>query len=1293
MKKIIFILFAVVSWQYSNAQNFNVGGIYYNVTSPTTVEVGLQGQGVIGTKTIPAQVTYNSSIYSVTSIGDYAFMNSNNLTAVIMPNSITSIGYRSFSNCNNVASFTIPNAVTKIGQEAFYSCSSLTSLRCDVITPLSINQNVFGNLNQGACTLKVPAGSIAAYQAAEVWKNFAAITCSNPTINTTTVSACVSYTWANTGQMYTTTGVYTGLTANCVTEELNLTITTAPTSFNVEGLNYVVTSATTVAVGVNAGKSGSIVIPASVTTACGTYAVTRISASAFQACSGLTSIAIPSSVTSIGNQAFIGCTSLSSVIIPNSVTNVGAGAFRDCTGLTSVTISNALTSTSQSTFYNCTNLESINIPSSLTSIGPFTFYGCSGLQSVIIPSSVTSIGNSAFDSCSSLTSITIPGSVTSISPFTFYRCSALQSVTIPNSVTSISNSAFDSCSSLTSITIPSSVSSIGDFAFYNCYNLTSVLCDIEIPLSINSNVFGFVNQGNCSLSVPNASVAAYQTAAVWKNFIPISCVIRLGTTFSSGGINYVVTSPTNVAVSINTGTTGNNVVIPTTVTKGCETYSVTSIVDGAFAGCSGLTSVSIPNSVTSIGVEAFAYCSGLTTVNIPNSLTNIEDGTFEGCSGLQSCSIPNSVITISSSAFGFCTGLTTLTIPNSVTGIGPGAFGFCSGLTEVTIPNSMTILAYGAFYNCSSLRSIVCNLETPLSITADPSNPYAVAYGVFGGSVNQAACTLAVPAASIDAYKAAPIWQNFAPITSISTTYTTAWDYGVPTNIVNAVIAGDYTTTTGSFTAKSLTVNAGKTLTVATGTSLTVVGALVNNGSIIVENNANLIQTSLTNTNSGSGTATVVRNSNALKRLDFTMWSSPVTGTQTLLNFSPLTSAAPVRFYTYNPIANRFTTLEPSTTTFTAGSGYLIRMPNEKPGSIGLTTPYYLGVETLSYPGVFTGTLNNGPITLNTVANKFYSIGNPFPSTISADDFLKGNETAGTLYFWRKTNGALGTAYSTYNVVLGGVAGSGGITPNGTIQVGQGFIVKPTTTALTFTNAMREVAPTNTQFLKTKKVTDKSRLWLDLSDATSRLNQVLIGYLDGATVGFDSGIDGKYFNDSNIALTSIVEGEEYVIQGRPAFDATDVVALGFKTDVAGTYRIALNSFDGVFEKGQDIYLVDAIAGKEIDLKTGSYTFTTASGQDNSRFSLKYQKTLNVDTPTFDENSVKVYKNKGTIFINATSKTIKTIEIYDVQGRLIAKQMNVNDTKTSITNLKEVRQMLIVKVHADDNSVVSKKVMN
>jgi L-asparaginase II len=91
--------------------------------------------------------------------------------------------------------------------------------------------------------------------------------------------------------------------------------------------------------------------------------------------------------------------------------------------------------------------------------------------------------------------------------------------------------------------------------------------------------------------------------------------------------------------------------------------------------------------------------------------------------------------------------------------------------------------------------------------------------------------------------------------------------------------------------------------------------------------------------------------------------------------------------------------------------------------------------------------------------------------------------------------------------------------------------------------------------------------------------------------------------------------------------------------------------------------------------------------------LKYQKTLKVDAPAFNENSVKVYKNNGAIVVNSTSKAIKTIAVYDVQGRLIAQQKNVNATTATISNLKAVRQVLIVKISADDNSVVSKKVLN
>ena len=142
--------------------------------------------------------------------------------------------------------------------------------------------------------------------------------------------------------------------------------------------------------------------------------------------------------------------------------------------------------------------------------------------------------------------------------------------------------------------------------------------------------------------------------------------------------------------------------------------SVTSIGEGAFAACSRLTSVTIPNSVTSIGTEAFCACSGLTSVNIPNSVTSIGVRAFYECSGLASVSIGNSVTSIGDCAFLYCTGLTSVTIPNSVTSIGMRAFDACSSLTSVTIPNSVTSIGNRAFEHCRSLTSITI----PNSVTS-----------------------------------------------------------------------------------------------------------------------------------------------------------------------------------------------------------------------------------------------------------------------------------------------------------------------------------------------------------------------------------------------------------------------------------------------------------------------------------------------------------------------------------------------------------------------------------------------
>ncbi len=248
---------------------------------------------------------------------------------------------------------------------------------------------------------------------------------------------------------------------------------TALKSINVDGSNTVYSSVNGVLY--NKEKTTLITYPAG---ADDYYeipeGVTDIGDSAFDGCTGLTSVTIPSGATGIGGYAFCGCIGLTGVTLPDSVTDIGMGAFEGCTGLESIKLSDKVTVIGEGAFRDCTGMKSITIPNGVSSISAYMFYGCNSLTSITISDNVTVIETRAFEGCTELTSVTLPGILASINECAFLNCIGLTSVTIPNGVIDIGDSAFYGCTGLASITIGEDVE-IGyylltdDDNFYDAY--------------------------------------------------------------------------------------------------------------------------------------------------------------------------------------------------------------------------------------------------------------------------------------------------------------------------------------------------------------------------------------------------------------------------------------------------------------------------------------------------------------------------------------------------------------------------------------------------------------------------------------------------------------------------------------------------------------------------------------------------------------------------------------------------------------------------------------------------------
>ena len=525
------------------------------------------------------------------------------------------------------------------------------------------------------------------------------------------------------------------------------------------------------------------------------------------------------------------------------------------------------------------------------------------------------------------------------------------------------------------------------------------------------------------------------------------------------------------------------------------------------------------------------------------------------------------------------------------------------------------------------------------------------------------------------------------------------WSNGFPSGGKEISFKEDYPFLTAANVC-SCSIDEGKVVTLLSGNTLEVEYSYFGEGTLVLEDSANLYQSDDNVVNTGK--VHLKRNSSPILRYDYTFWSSPV-DYQKLVDVSPDTLFD--KYYSYNCLTRSWN-LESPSNVMIPGRGYIIRGPQ-----------YFSITDPLIYEAVFKGIPNNGKIEVD-LGNKgnLSLVGNPFPSTLNADMVLKSNASKieGTLYFWTHNTPITNLVYAAndyaaYNL-LGGVGTRGALStgvneniPDKTIASGQSFFVRSKGIgSIEFNNSMRLVDK-NSTFFKTginkksniENEIEKHRIWLDLKNDKGAFKQILIGYTNGATNSYDEDFDAESFNGNQfVDFYSIVDTKELVIQGRSLpFEETDLIQLGYSSTIEGDFNFSIDQMDGLFTFPQDVFIKDKDLQTEHNLKEGPYFFKTAKGTFNDRFVLSFiSRSLKREDFEIKANEISVFVNKQNIFIDAGKNNIKNILVFDISGKQIYRKNNIKNTNFSIENLLTKHQILFVKVSLENGHYRTSKII-
>lgn len=458
---------------------------------------------------------------------------------------------------------------------------------------------------------------------------------------------------------------------------------------------------------------------------------------AFDGCSSLTETIFSENLTAIEGFAFRGCSSLTKIYF-NSEPTIGGSAFTDCTSLHTLHITaNEQTPRLSNFLSNTINvLQVLELASNSSSIIPNDYaFGCSALHTVVLPSHIKIIGDRAFMNCKNLKNITLPMSLVRIGDAAFYQ-TALEEVTFPDKVTYIGNEAFRN-SNLKEVLIPATVDTVG----FHCFDTNEHLQRVSIEgtpewltnggssMAFNRCTEIMYIEMMCHRDTYNPNSLFYSSSGSVEEFRALE---------GSTAIGYNNPYYTGSQGAFNSFTNLKKVTIP----EGVEVIGM-----AAFENCTSLTEIALPHSVDSIGYRAFAG-SGLEEITLPTNIQWVDEEAFYKCKQLQKADMGGLEI-LPQYVLSNCQSLTCL-IANNVRVLQRQAC-YNTSLVSVYLPAQCDSLLKDAILFNTTVKKVVCKAVTP---------PFASSmYNTF--YVNSD-IHLYVPSESIAAYKAAPLWQQFA---------------------------------------------------------------------------------------------------------------------------------------------------------------------------------------------------------------------------------------------------------------------------------------------------------------------------------------------------------------------------------------------------------------------------------------------------------------------------------------------------------------------------------------------------